>query len=314
MPKLKSPLLMVFIAAVCFGFPPILTKQLFSSLSPAAILFFRFLFVAIMFPLVVIAAKRSTFKELISINKAEFKTFFILSLILVINMNLFFYSLYFIEVNKALFLFLTYPIIVLIIARIFLKEKIAFTDVIATLISLFGIFLIFWSKIELNFNANKGELMISASVILWSIYMVINRHSGETTHHYRKTFWIFLFNFAFLSPLFLFFGKPSSIAFFDAQQFLLLLALAVITLVPFTLLSYTAKYVKSSTSSVILLLGPVIGILLSFVILKEKPPLNVIAGGLLVLMSAFISTYTVERIFSTSKLFAHRIKTILFGY
>ena len=312
--KLKSPLAMVFIAAVCFGFPPILTKQLFSSMSPAAILFFRFLFVIIIFPLVVIAAKRSTFRELISISKAEFRTFFALSLILLINMNLFFYSIYFIDVNKALFLFLTYPIVVLIMARIFLKEKISFTDIIAALISLFGIFLIFRSKIELSFSANKGELMMLASVILWSVYIVVNRHSGETTHHYRKTFWIFLFNFALLSPLFLLFGNPSSIAVLGFQQFLLLLALAVITLVPFALLSYTAKYVKPSTSSVILLLGPVIGILLSFVILKEKPPLNVLAGGLLVLMSAFISTYTVERIFSTSKLFAHKIRTILFGY
>ena len=100
----------------------------------------------------------------------------------------------------------------------------------------------------------------------------------------------------------------------NLNQTLLIVLLAILTLIPFTLLSYALKHVKSSTSSIILLLGPVFGILLSFVVLKEKLPLNILLGGFLILTSAFISTYSIEKIFQTSKLFSNKIKTILFGY
>ena len=315
MSKLKSPEFMVFIASACFGLGPIFIKILIDHLTPVAVLSYRFLFVIVTFPLIVVFLRKNSFKGLIFINKTEFKHFFFLSLILVADMVLFFQSFYYIEVNKVLFLFLTYPIMTLIIARIFLKERISLTDITATFISLAGIVLIFWSKLDFDFNAYKGELMVLISALLWAGYIVLNRSSGETINHYKKTFWLFLLNFIMILPILLAYGKPLSFLQMKFYHALLFLGLSVIsTLIPYTLLSYTAKYVKSSTSSMILLFGSVISILLSFIVLKEKPPSNVISGGLLILVSAFISTYTVEKIFFASKYFANKIKTILFGY
>ncbi len=314
MSKLSSPILLVYIASVTFSLPPILIKLLINDLSPISILSFRFIFVAITFPLIVVLFRKSSFRDLITIGKTEFKHFFFLSLILVVEMILFFYSFYFIDVNKAVFLFLTSPIITLIMADVFLREKMSLTDIVAVVISFIGVVLMFRSKLNFDFSAYKGEILVIASSLLWSGYIILNRHSGETTNHYRKTLWIFLLNSVIILPVFLMYGDLPSFFVLEPKNLAILFTLSFITLIPFTLLSYTAKHVKSSTSSIILLLGPVISIVLSFFVLKESLPLSIIAGGSLVLVAAFISTYSVEKIFSASKEFANRIKTVLFGY
>ncbi|HJO01943.1 MAG: DMT family transporter [Candidatus Woesearchaeota archaeon] len=312
MSKLKSPILMVFIAAICFSFPAVLTKLLVDTIAPIAILFLRYLFVVITFPLIIVIIRKSTFKELFLISKTELKHFFFLSLFLTGDTVLFFQSLYFISVSKILFLFLTYPIMTLVLARIFLKENISLTDITATIISLLGIVIMFWQN--LNLQGFKGEIMVLSAALLWSAYIILNRYSGQTKNHYRKTYWLFLISSIMILFVVLIFKETIPVYSLNLNQTLLIVLLAILTLIPFTLLSYALKHVKSSTSSIILLLGPVFGILLSFVVLKEKLPLNILLGGFLILTSAFISTYSIEKIFQTSKLFSNKIKTILFGY
>lgn len=312
MSKLKSPIVMVYIAAICFSFPAVLMKLLTDTIAPVVILLLRYSFVAIAFPLIIVILGKSTFKELFSISKVELKHFLFLSLFLTGDVVLFFQALYFIDVSRILFLFLTYPIMTLVLARIFLKESISFTDIVATMISLTGIVIMFWQKFELQ--GFKGEIMVLSAALLWSAYIIMNRYSGETENHYRKTYWLFLLSSIMLLFVVLAFKETIPVYSLNLNHILLLLLLAILTLIPFTLLSYASKHVKSSTSSIILLLGPIFGILLSFVVLKEKLPLNILIGGLFILTSAFISTYSVEKIFQTSKSFSNKIKTILFGY
>lgn len=312
MSKLKSPILMVFIAAICFSFPAVLTKLLVNTIAPIMILVLRYSLVTIVFPLVIVIIGKSTFKELLSVSKIELKYFFFLSLFLTGDLVLFFQALYFIDVSRILFLFLTYPIMTLVLARIFLKESISPTDITVTIISLIGIIIMFWQKLELQ--GFKGEIMVLLAALLWSAYIIMNRYSGETENHYRKTFWVFLLTLMMLSLVAMAFKETIPLYSLNSNQIILLLLLATFTIIPFTLLSYASKHVKSSTLSIILLLGPVLGIFLSFIVLKEQPPLNTFIGGFFILTSALISTYSVEEIFQASKSVSNKIKTILFGY
>ncbi|MBI2651608.1 DMT family transporter [Candidatus Woesearchaeota archaeon] len=302
---------MVFIVSLCFSFTSVFTKILLDKISSSATLFLRFIFVVVTFPIVLKILGKSTFKELIFISGSELKHFFFLSIFLAGDMILFFNALYFISVSKATFLFLTYPILSLILARIFLKESITKTDVIATIISFSGIVVMFWKKIELQ--GSKGEIMVLAASLLWSAYIIMNRYLGETKNHYRKTYWLFLFNAAIILIALAATKDAISLYALSFRDMVLLLSLAIFsTLIPYTLLGYAAKYVKSSTSSIILLLGPIFGILLSFIILKERPPLGTLIGGFFILISAFISTYSVEKLLEASKRFPKKIKSMLF--
>ena len=311
MGNIKSPYFLVFVASVLFGLPAIITKMLMDSLKPVEILSFRYIFIVASFPVVTVLFGKISMKELLRADKRELKVYFLLSFLIVSNMMLFFQSLYYINVNKALFLFLMNPIMALILARIFLNERITKTDILATLTSIAGAVMIFWKSISLS--GVKGELMVLGAAILWSGYVVLNKYTANA-NTYRKTYWIFIFNSLLAMPLFFLLGDASSFTKISEWQLFLLLVLSFFsTLIPYTLMSYTAKFVKSLTSSIMLLLGPVTGLLLSFMVLKERPPANVIFGGTCILISAFISTYSVEKIFTASKKFAKRI-TAAFGY
>lgn len=304
----KAPHLIVLIASILFGFTAILTKMLIDTLTPIAVLVFRFIFLIFTYPLIVFAINKNTAREIFFLTKNELKTLLMLSFFLVADMVLFFESFYFIDVSKALLLFLTYPIMSLIIARIFLNEGIGMTEIATTAISITGVFLIFWKNFNIGLFGFKGEMMVLAAAFLWAAYIVMNHHSGDSINHHKKTFWIFALNSLFLLPLLLLYGKP--LAFLSIKPFhlVLLLTLSVFsTLIPYALMSYAARSVKSSTSSIILLLGPVLGVIASFAVLHEKPPMNVIAGGSFILMSAFISTYSIQKLFAASKYYVKRV-------
>ena len=305
--------MLVYIVAILFSFPPILIKNLIETIPLNYILLFRFAFVAVTYPYIIKIIKKIDLKELYSINKEELKYLLLLSSVLMTNMFLFFQSLHYIGVTTASFLFLTFPIFTLILARILLKEHISRTDMIVTVISFIGLLIMFSNQLELQ--NYKGQLMALTSAILFSFYVIINRKSSQSINHFKKTNWLFIFNTLILLAVIPFFGQNIEFASFTVVNISLLILLAtVFTLIPFTLQLYAIKYVKSSTFSMILLLGPILTIFLSFLILHESPSLNTLIGGILILFSAFISTYSVERIFYASREFSRKIKSFLFEY
>lgn len=305
--------MLVYIVALLFSFPPILIMNLIQVIPVNYILLFRFVFVAITYPYIIKIIKKVSLKELYSITKNELKYIFLLSLMLMSNMFLFFQSLYYIDVSTASFLFLTFPIFTLILARILLKEQISLVDIIVAVISFIGLLFMFSNQLELQ--SYKGQLMALASAILFSFYVIINRKSSQSINHYKKTNWLFIFNSLILLAVIPFFSQEIEFTSLTNLNISLLLLLATLfTLIPFTLQLYAIKYVKSSTFSMILLLGPTLTIFWSFLILKESLSLNIIFGGLLILIAAFFSTYSVEKIFYASKEFSRKIKSFLFEY
>ena len=311
MSKLKSPIFLVYIVTFLFSFPPIVIKLLIQDMSPNLILLSRFIFVAISYPIILKLLNKFNFQELFKITSKELKHFFLLSFFLIADMLLFFHSLKFIDVTIASFLFLTFPIFTLILARIFLNEKISLTDTIATLISFLGLSIMFFQ--QFNLENLLGQAMALSASILFAFYIIVNRKSSQSSNHYKKTNYLFLFNTLILSAVILF--SPQHIEYSFSKFNILLLALLAIpfTLIPFTLQIYSIKYVKSSTFSMILLISPILTILWSFLLLSEIPSSNTILGGLLIVASAIISTYSVEKIFYISKKFPRKIKNLLLG-
>lgn len=292
MSRHKSAEFLVFVASLLFGFTAIITKLLMNSLTPIEILMFRFSLAAVVYLVLLKIQIGNGVKELFSITKDEFRIYFFLSALLFSDIVLFFQALSRIDVSQSIFLFLTYPVFSLAIARIFINERATKKDLIMTFLGLTGLAITFWNKFYFNLNRLGGELMVIAASILWAGYLVLNRHSGGRFSYHRKTFWLFLLNSIMLLPIFIAYLNPPDFLGISMRNFLLLIFLSVVcTLIPYALLGYAAKNVKSSTSSVILLLGPIIGIIMSFVILNERPPLNVILGGLLILASALASSY-----------------------
>ncbi|MBI2135251.1 DMT family transporter [Candidatus Woesearchaeota archaeon] len=297
----NKPVLLVLIASLGFSFNPVITKILSDEISINGILFLRFLLVTILFPLVAIPLSGHTLKSFFAIKPKQLMVFFLLSFLLVANMLLFFNAFYFINVNRALFIHLMYPVVAIILAHIFIKEPVTKQDLIAASVSFLGIVAIFWNT-SLKGGKILGDIMVILSLILWCSYMVFNRYTSLREIHYRQTFWLFLFGTLLLFPSYLLFGIGQPISNISMNGIFLILIIVIFsTLIPYSILSYVSRHIKTSTTGLLLLLSQVISISLSFIILKETPAANVIIGGVLIIFSAVISIYSFDKLFSFRK-------------
>lgn len=294
----NKPVLLMLIASLGFSFNPVITKILTEEISATGVLLLRFLFATLLFPIIAIALSKHTIKSFFAIKPKQLLVFFLLSFLLVGNMLLFFNSFYYTTVNRALFIFLMYPVVAMLMARIIVKEKITKNDTLASFFSVIGIIAIFWGS-DLGSKSLIGDIMVLVSMLLWCGYMILNRFTSLRELHFRQTFWLFLFSFLIFIPAYLMLGLEQPITNLSLKGSLLVFIIVIFsTLIPYSLINYTSNRIKTSTIGFLLLLGQVVSIFLSFLILKEKPDANVIIGGFLVVFSAVMSVYSLEKLFS----------------
>ena len=294
----NKPVLLMIIASLGFSFNPVITKILTGEISATGVLLLRFLFASLLFPIIAITLGKHTIKSFFAIKPKQLLVFFLLSFLLVGNMLLFFNSFYYTTVNRALFIFLMYPVVAMLMARIIVKETITKNDMAASFLSLIGVIAIFWGS-DLGSKSLAGDVMVLFSMLIWCGFMILNRFTALRDLHFRQTFWLFLFSFLLFVPSYLILGLGQPISNISLKgSFLILVIVVFSTLIPYSLINYASNRIKTSTIGFLLLLGQVISIFLSFLILKENPDANVIIGGLLVVFSAVMSIYSLERLFS----------------
>ncbi|MCE1188394.1 MAG: DMT family transporter [Ignavibacteria bacterium] len=96
----------------------------------------------------------------------------------------------------------TIPVFMAIVGRIFLKEKVPLKKIIGIGISIFGLLLLV-SKghfTVLSMIQSKGDLLVLASCITWSIYSLINRNIAREFSPVAGILYLFIFMLIFLVP------------------------------------------------------------------------------------------------------------------
>jgi len=296
-----TPFSLMLIAVLAFSINPIIAKIISDEVSFIGTLLVRFLFVVLFLPLIVVLIKENTLSFFFKISKRRLLHLFILAIFLAGNMALFYLSFDYIPINRALFIFFTYPIITSIMAHIFINEPITKQDLISILISLVGVIIIFW-KTSLTGGTLIGDIMVIISVLMWSGYIVLNRYTALREVYYKQTFWLFAFSFILLLPVFFFVDSFSTFAAASTKTiFLLILVGSFSTLLPYTILNYASKHMKTSVIGFFILLSTVLTIFLSFAFLDEEPSANVIIGGILIIFAAITSIYSFDKLFSFKK-------------
>ena len=102
----------------------------------------------------------------------------------------------------------------------------------------------------------------------------------------------------FLSGLFvtLFTFPFAALDTISGQDFLLTIALGFILGISFVLLTLGPKYIKAAEVNLLMLLETVLGTYFAWTILKEIPSLQVIFGGIIILLALFFSFYPVKKV------------------
>jgi len=179
------------------------------------------------------------------------------------------------------------PLFIVLIAFMFLGERLSFQQIIAFGMGIAGVFVI----ILPSFTQPEGSLLTGAALALTTslaaaIGTVLGRHLKLSESLFAFSAWQLLFGGAILIAISLLMKEPAiqwNLEFFGILIILAVFNSAVISCSWFWLL----QQVKAGELAIYLFLVPVLGVLWAFLFRGEQPNLNSIIGGTLILFGIF---------------------------
>jgi drug/metabolite transporter (DMT)-like permease len=279
------------IAAVCFG-SIIFGGQIFVDMgfSTYEISVFRMLPGLFLLPLVLL-------KKEYRITKEMLPTFLVFGIVGGIGLFAEYAALAFgVPVAVVVFLLYTQPLWTSVLGKFFLKEKITKNKIYAILISLLGI-IIMINPFEIASTNLMGILLALVSGICMSIWIIYGRKFGKKKIHPITT------TVGYVIPILLFFilTQPlvdgivqdqslTRLSFDISPEVMIYFAIfsLVSVILPYFFVFKALKKADASDVGIIMLLEPIAGSLLAFLILSQPLTLNIIVGGLLILASNYL--------------------------
>ncbi len=279
--------LLAFITIIIWGTTFISTKVLLNDFNPIEILFFRFsiAFITLMF----------IYPHRLKVNNKKQECYFALA-------GLCGVTLYFLLENIALTYSLASnigvivaisPLFTAIFAHFFIKgEKLKPRFLIGFVTAIAGIFLIsFNGNIVLNLNP-LGDILASLAAIVWAIYSILTKKISS--FHYntvQTTRRMFFYGLLFMLPaLFIFDFNPDFTRFVYLPNLLNIIYLSFgASALCFVTWNLAVKILGVVKTSVYIYMVPVITVVTSALILKEKITWIALLGTTLTLVGLFIS-------------------------
>ena len=290
--KITTMLALIF-TVLFWGFSFIAIKIVLTSFSPIVYMFLRFT-LASGFLLVILLFT--------GIPKLDRATHFKLFLTGLFEPGLYYYfettGLTLTSASKASIILATVPILVSILARIFLGEKITRNSAYAILLSCAGICLLVLGESGLTgFNSSMaGDLLILAAALSAALYMVCARSLGNQLSSLVLTSFQLFYGTLMFLPVFLYKVSAQSWHAVTLESFLALVFLALFCSVGgYFLFNYALTQIAVSRAAIFLNGVPVITTIAAALILGEQLTFLQITGGLIVLVAVFIANLPVSR-------------------
>jgi drug/metabolite transporter (DMT)-like permease len=278
------------VTIIIWGTTFISTKVLLEDFFPIEILFFRFLLGLTM--LYIVYPYRLIVK-----NKKEELTFLFAGLSGV--------CLYYLLENIALTYTLASnvgiiisiaPFFTAIFTHLFMKEdeKLNSNFFVGFIFAILGIFLInFSGKADLEINP-LGDILAIMAAVVWAIYSVLSKKISQYGYNtVQSTRRVFTYGILFMIPaLFVFDFRFQPERFMNMQNLLNILFLGIgASAICFVTWNIAVKILGAVKTSVYIYLVPVITIITSVIILKEKVTIWVTIGTAMTLLGLLLSEY-----------------------
>jgi len=261
------------------------------SVNPLVLAFWRCFFASLF--LFVLLGKRV--RDLIHIVKRDWIILFFLALTGIFMMNmLVFSSLRYTTATSSSILMNANPLFILILATLFLREKITSDKILAVLLGFLGCAIVIkgtsgMSVVE-GSNFLKGNFMAIGAALCWSLYTVIGK---EPTNRYGAVLTTFI-TLSLGMLFFLFAMLIQEINFWDMKPgvFLAGVYLGIIPAgIGFTLWYNALKYLEAGILGIFQYIASVVTAVMAILFLKETIDVIIIAGMLLVFLSLYIPRY-----------------------
>jgi len=277
-------ILAVIVWACAFPFIKIALKEL----SFVNLTIMRFLVVSITFLLILIFQR----KRFTKLQKKDVFPIFLIGFFGVtlyhLGLN---YGEQFISAGAASLIIATIPVQILVLATIFLKEKIEGLKILGIIISLIGVVIIslFGKKdtsIEINYLSGAIAVLIAA--FMGAIYTVAGKKLLERYSGLSLTVYAMLFGSLCLIPL------VNNSLFEEVSKMSLTTWFAIVFLGIFStvigyVIWYNALKIKNASEiSIYLYAIPVISTIISYILFKDEITMMFILGGILVIVGLII--------------------------
>jgi drug/metabolite transporter (DMT)-like permease len=180
----------------------------------------------------------------------------------------------------------------IILAVLLLKERLPRSIYIGALLSFSGTGLIMYQDIQhLEWHwgsALVGEVFLLLAVLSWSLFTVLSKPLNKHVHPFYAIFFILCLASVSLAIISLLFGDWSCLEGIGVQTWLGILYLGIAgTGVPHLCYYQALKRLMASTVSLCLTLIPLIGVILSYLMLGERLSLRELLGGALIISGVF---------------------------
>lgn len=272
----------LFLAAFTWGSAFCVLKDTLENVSPIWLLAFRFLLAGIIMTLVCIPRmKKMSIRTL--------KRGIIMGIVLYFEFLFFTVGLQYTTSSKSSFIIGSYVAILPLIYWVIRGKKPQRADILAALVCIVGLGFILLGSFD---GVNKGDLISLLSAVCYAIHIVVTGiFAREEDGFLLNMLQIGTGGILGLVAAMILEPHPAATSGMNIGSIAYLAVFC--TVVPYLLSVFGQKYVKTSTSGVILSFESVFGCILSILILGEHPGVRFVIGAMLMMCSFLI----VEKIF-----------------
>lgn len=203
------------------------------------------------------------------------------------------------------------PIVVAILAAIFLREKITLKALVGICVTFFGTLIILYGDSK-GWHFTLGFLWIVVACISLSVYLAFQKPLLKKLHPLEFVALTIWFGWLFLLP---YAGSAYHEIFQAPLSHTLMIAYLGIFpgAISYVLWSYVVSRIDLSKAAPYLYLGPFMTMLIAWVILDETPTYTTFGGGMVMILGAYLVNRSRESLLQTiSKKFPRR-KYLLSG-
>ena len=174
---------------------------------------------------------------------------------------------------------------------LFLKTKPATNFWIGTLVSLFGMITLVGFEFFIGLNFDQAFLLAVLSGILYAIYLLASKKVLSEVDVLSFMTISLLASSIYLGIICYFFNEPFS-GFSNTGWFVLVLQAVICQLMAWLLLSYATQHMRATRVSLSLLSQAVLTSILAWLFIGEKITIQMIIGGLILLLGIRITFYS----------------------
>jgi len=220
-------------------------------------------------------------------DKKDRKRLLLSSLFFSAHWITYFYALQISSVAIGMLSLFTFPAITTLIEPLYFKTKFNKRHLLLASIVLIGLY-IMAPEIDFSNNATKGIASGVLSALLYSLRNLTMKSNSKKYDSSILMFYQFLFVAIVFSPFLVTSDTSKTFSFFP---YLLILSLFT-TAMGHTIFIRSFKNFNVSTASIIASSQPVFGILLGFIFLNEIPKYPTVIGGIIILSTVFIESFS----------------------